>query len=97
MTDREFDYNVQFFTKSGFFDVLDSCNSISFTNVGDTQVNVDQIILNPSATPPNPLGDSATIGGNANEVLSRKTIQVIFVQPVGAAPRLQVIQKFYVK
>lgn len=96
MADRQFDFNVQVFTRSAFIDVVERCNAISITNVGDTAARVDQILLFPSATPATVLGDSASIGGNQNEVLSRQQLQLIFVAPVGAAPAIQVIQKFYI-
>jgi len=96
MKDRQFDTVTQLITQSKQIDVYPDCNAISFTNIGDTQVKVDEVVLNPSTTPATVLGDSYTVAGHQNEVYNKKSVQVIFVQPVGANPVLQVIQKFYV-
>lgn len=93
--DREFDFNVQVFTQSGFIDVLERCNSIVVTNIGDTTVRVDQAVIFPSATPLTSLGDSVVIGGHKDEITSRQQLQLIFVAPIGVLPQVQVIQKFY--
>lgn len=95
--DREYDFNVQVFTQSGFIDVLERCNSISVTNIGDTAVRIDQCILFPSATPLTALGDSVSFGGNQNEILARQQLQLIFVAPLGVLPQVQIIQKFFIK
>lgn len=93
--DRKFDTITQRYTRSGYIDVVDRCNAIILTCVGDTQVRVDEIVLNPSVTPATVLGDSFVIGGNENEIYAKKVLQLTFVVPVGAAPQLQVVQKFY--
>lgn len=71
------------------------CNAITYTNLGDTIVTVNNITLFPSATPATVAGDSISIGGNLGEIY-KGDINVKFLLPLGAAPRLQIIQKFYI-
>lgn len=97
MPDRKFDTVAEIITGSKQLDVFPDCNAISFTNIGDTQVKIDEVVLNPSATPATVLGDSYTIAGHKDELYNKKSLQIIFVVPVGVLPRLQVVQKFYTK
>lgn len=93
---KTFDTICQIITSSKFVDVYQQCNAIMVTNIGDTAVTVDEKILFPSATPLTVLGDAVSYGGNENEVYNKQVLKISFAQPLGANPKIEIVQKFYV-
>lgn len=71
-------------------------NGFTFTNLGDTIAEVNGIVIFPSTTPATVAGDSVSIGGNAGEIYVGN-IKLLFRTPVGAAPNVLIVQKFYLK
>jgi hypothetical protein len=91
---RKYDVFTAVYNRSATYEVVENCNAITFTNIGADIVTVDGKILYPG-TVGTILGDSFSIGGNENEIYSRRLIVVAFV--AGAtAPALEVTQKYYV-
>lgn len=68
-------------------------NGFQATNVGDTVVFINECILTPGV-PGVALGDSITFGGNQDEIYLG-LIKVRFQTPLGAAPAIEIVQKFY--
>jgi len=91
-------YNVQVnnYVKSQYIPVAKNCNGFTVTNIGDTALTINDIILFPSATPATVLGDSVSIGGNEGEIYTGN-LKLSFLVPVGAAPNVQIIQKYYLE
>lgn len=96
MADRKFNITVSNYTVSKIVDIEKDCSAWTATNIGDTTVQVNGIILFPSVTPLTVLGDGVSIGGNKDEIYFGR-LNVSFIQPIGAAPQVQIIQKFYIK
>ena len=96
MNALRYNYQVNVYTQTQRVEVVQSCNSITITNIGDTIATVDGMILYPG-TPGTSLGDSRTIGGNQAEILHKKEIVLQFDVPVGASPKIEIIQKFYTR
>jgi hypothetical protein len=84
------------YSQSEQIDVVDGCFAIMFTNIGDTAANVNGVVIFPSATPAAALGDSRSIGGHYMG-LYKGNITLTIQAPVGVAPRVEIIQLFYVK
>lgn len=81
------------YTTGGQIAIMENCNSLSFTNVGDTSVTVNNKVLYPG-TIGSILGDSFSIGGNQGEIVSEKRVTISF--GAGANPILEIVQKVYV-
>jgi hypothetical protein len=92
----KYNISVATYNQSGFIDVIENCNGFTFTNLGDTIAEVNGMVVFPSATPATDLGDSRSIGGNQGEIYSGN-IKLSFRAPVGAAPLIEIAQKFFVK
>lgn len=92
---NEYDYSTQVYTQSGNPKRVRNCNSFTARNLGDTPVLINDIILFPSSTPATAAGDSATFGGNDDEIFVGK-ISIAFVQPVGVNPRIEITQKYFI-
>lgn len=80
--------------KSGYYEVQELCNQLMFTNVGNTIVQVNDMVLFPGVLGVS-LGDSRVIGGHAGEIY-KGVIKVSFLVPLGTSPRLEIVQKFYI-
>jgi hypothetical protein len=65
-----------------------------FTNVGDTNAAVNDMVVFPSATPATALGDSRTISGHLLDVYSGN-INLSFT-PGGTAPAVEIVQLYYI-
>ncbi len=72
-----------------------NCNAVLITNLGDTIATVNGAMLFPSPTPLTDAGDSLTLGGNLGDIFVGQ-ITLAFVQPINAAPRVQIIQQYYI-
>lgn len=98
---QTFDDITQQYSRAGQFEVQPNCNSILFTNIGGDPVEVNDKLLLPGtlnqlSTTSNILGDSFSLGGNENEVYSKKTFTVKFLG-IGSLPLIEVTQKYYRK
>ncbi len=71
------------------------CNAWTAINIGDDVVQIENIILLPGAAPALS-GQSVSVGGNENEVLVGKQLNVKFAG-VGVNPAVQIIQKTFAK
>jgi len=94
MADRKFNITVSLVSQSGDVIREKGCNAVMFTNVGDTIAEVNGMVIFPSATPATVLGDSRSFGGHQNEEYTG-ILRVLFRQPLGAAPLLEMVQIFY--
>lgn len=88
-----FNQSTAIVNSSGYYQVMQGCNAYVVTNVGDTIVEFNGHILYPG-TPGTTIGDSFTFGGHPGEIFVG-TMKVQFQPPVGVAPALEIIQKFY--
>lgn len=87
--------STSIYTTSQQVNVQRGCNSITYTNLGDTIVKINGKTLFPSLTPLVSAGDSISLGGNLGEIY-KGDINISFQAPVGVLPRLEIIQKFYI-
>jgi hypothetical protein len=94
--ERLYNITVAPYTSSQDVPVVERCNGYTVTNVGDTIAEVNGMVIFPSATPATDLGDSRSVGGNVGEIY-RGNIRLLFRQPLGANPAVEIIQKFYTK
>lgn len=83
------------YSESASIDVVEKCFAMEFTNLGDTIVRVANITLFPSATPATVAGDSQSLTDPNGGEYKGSALQVMFVQPVNAAPLVEIIQLFY--
>lgn len=93
---RKYNFSVNNYTESASIKREDNCNGFVATNLGDTPVVVAGKLLFPSTTPATVQGDSFSFVGNADEVYAGY-IQIAFLLPLGAAPRVEIVQKFYLE
>lgn len=93
---RQYNISVEIVTEAKEVTRVRNCNGIMFTNVGDTIAFVNGMVIFPSATPTTDLGDSRSIGGNEGELYTGN-ITLVFAQPLGVTPRVEIVQKFYIK
>ena len=91
--DRKYNISVSNQIKTGNVDVQAGCNGFTATNVGDTIVRVNDVLLYPGTIGTN-LGDSVQIGGNENEIFAGY-IKVVF-NIGGANPNVQIVQKIFI-
>lgn len=79
-------------------EIVDRCFSIIATNLGDTIVRVNEMILFPSATPATDAGDAIELSGlSEGDTFASKKIRIKFQQPLGAAPLIEINQLYYLK
>lgn len=91
-------YNISYSRYTGPTSIQrqELCNGFMVTNIGDTDATINGKILFASATPLTDQGDSVTIGGNEGEIYYGN-LDIAFVQPIGANPLVEVIQKYYIQ
>lgn len=85
--------NCQTYQQSLEVPIAVGCNGWTAINNGDTRVTVENIELLP-ALAPGATGAAIQIGGNLGELYAGR-IQILFDQPTGVNPSVQIIQKFY--
>lgn len=90
----QYNMTVQTYSNSGDIILAKPVNGWMATNLGDTIAEVNGIQLLPGV-PGVSRGDSVTIGGNLYEEYLGP-IRLAFANPAGAAPLVEIIQKFYV-
>lgn len=90
----EYNVSVQSFTQSVEVARVSGCNGYTATVTGDTAARVNGQLLFPSATPATVLGDSISVIGNHGETFTGR-IEIEFIQPLGANPQIELLQKFY--
>lgn len=91
---RAWNMTVEIVTQAKQLDVQKNCFSFMFTNLGNTQAFLNDIVVFPSAGFPNALGDSRSISGHVLDIY-KGNMTVKF--GAGATPRLEVIQLFYLE
>lgn len=75
---------------------MEGCAAMMFTNVGDTDVSVNGMILHAAINPATTLGDSRTIGiSDSEECVYIGNITIAFANPGGVAPKIEVVQLFF--
>lgn len=91
-------WNITVLTYNTSQNVPRSRNSNGYvaTNLGTCIVRVNGQTLFPSATPATSAGDSVSMIGNVGEVF-KGNIDIAFITPVGAAPLLEIVEKFYIR
>lgn len=92
---RKYNTQTNVYSISGTIPKAKLCNGFLATNIGDTVVTINKKILFPSATPATAQGDAISFGGNEGEIFAGD-IDVSFRTPLGAIPRIEIVQKFYV-
>lgn len=70
-----------------------NCSSYQFTNIGDTICEVNGMRIYPGV-PGVSLGDSRSISLHHMDVY-RGNIEIAFIQPIGAAPLVEIVQLIY--
>src|SRR4051812_29236534 len=93
---RRYNFSVNVYDKSQTVPRERNCNGFTVTNIGDTPVRVNQKILFPSVTPATVQGDSISFGGNEGEIYVGDIVLSVLV-PLGAAPLVEIIQKYYLE
>lgn len=88
----QFNVIQQEYTEQTEVEVTNLCNGFTARNIGDDTVRVNGIALLPRLVP-GTSGESVEITGNEGEIY-RGRIQLTFAG-VGVAPRVEIIQKFY--
>lgn len=89
-----YNIDVKTYNRSGDIILARPVNGWTATNLGDTIAEINGIQLLPGV-PGTSRGDSITIGGNYGEEYIGP-IRLAFANPAGAAPLVEIIQKFYV-
>jgi hypothetical protein len=90
---RNYNIATNIYTKSQFVRVVTNCNGYMATNIGDTIVTVNDMILYPG-TPGTIIGDSRSVGGNEGEIYTG-VIKISFSVPLGVLPQVEIVQKYY--
>lgn len=88
----EFNVIQQEYTNQTEVEVTNLCNGFTARNIGDDTARVNGITLLPRLVP-GTSGESVEISGNQGEIY-RGRIQISFAG-VGVAPRIEIVQKFY--
>lgn len=91
--DRKYNEVVVIATKSGQVIRQMGCFAFMFTNIGDTVVTVNGMVIFPATNPATTLGDSRTVAAHEND-LYMGFINVAF-SAGGANPRVEIVQLFY--
>ena len=91
-----YDFNVITYTKSQNVSVVKFCNGLIAINTGDTPVRVAGKLLQPRPAV-GASGESYGPIGNLGEVWQGKNgvFQIAFEAPLGTAPSVDIIQKYY--
>lgn len=92
-----FNFSVEQYNTSRQIPVAKGCNGYVATNLGDTIVTVNDQVLFPSATPATVAGDSVSNMGNQGEIYTASKIVIKFASPGGAAPLVEIQQKYYLE
>jgi len=91
MPSRKFNITAQQYTQAGRYEVVQNCNCITVTNLGNAIAYFNGMILHPG-TVGSTLGDSRTIGGNEGEIYKG---ELVISFDSGSTPKVEVIQKYY--
>jgi hypothetical protein len=86
--------SVQLYSISTPVATQKNCFALMFTNVGDTIVRVNNMILFPNTNPATGLGDSRSIAAHRTD-LYKGSINVSFDNPGGANPLVEIVQLCY--
>lgn len=89
------DMSVDFYTIGGDVIIEQDCFAFMFTNIGDTIGTVKDMVVFPSATPATALGDTRVVGAH-NLNIFKGQVQIKFLPPLGANPKIEIVQLFYV-
>lgn len=92
---RAYNMSVLEYDESAKITIVPDCFALMFTNIGDTIARVNGMVIFPSSTPATSLGDSRSISGHKMD-LFKGDIVLSFQTPVGASPRVEIVQLFYV-
>lgn len=84
------------YTRGQRITVVKNCFAFMFVNIGDTAAIVNNQIIFPSATPATALGDARSVSGHVLDLYKGK-IQLNFVAPIGANPKVEITQLFYLE
>lgn len=92
-------YNLQVInvTKSGFVSVNENCNGFTATNIGDTDVTVNGMLLYAGDPVNKVLGDSRQVGGNEGEEYKGNLKIVFDATGPNLNLNLEIAQKIYVE
>lgn len=88
--------SVNNYTTSKFINVEENCFAYTATNVGDTIVDINGMVLFPSLTPATVLGDSISVSAPKGQ-LFKGQLKVSFRVALGAIPNVEISQLFYLK
>lgn len=86
---------VNFYSEAKSIPIAKDCTRYFATNVGDTPCTINQILLYPGV-PGTSLGDSVAISANELDIYSGN-LDISFAQPIGAVPRIMIVQIVYLK
>lgn len=92
---RMYNMSVQFYGRAQTITVQRGCFAFMFTNVGDTTASINEMVIFPNANPATGLGDSRTISGHLLDLYTG-FMNLSFVTPQNANPRVEVVQLYYI-
>jgi hypothetical protein len=92
---RAWNYSAALYSSAQQVIVVENCFAFMFTNLGDTTATVNGMTIFPSATPATSLGDSRSLAGHLMD-LYKGLLTLAFIQPLGAAPLVEIVQLYYV-
>jgi hypothetical protein len=90
---RTYNITVNLYSESKNVLVEANCFAYMFTNIGDTPATVNGMVIFPSATPANSIGDSRSISGHQLDIY-KGNITLAF-PPGGTNPLVEIVQEFY--
>lgn len=86
--------SVQLYSRSGPVATQKNCFGLMFTNVGDTIVRVNNMIMFPNTNPLTGLGDAVSLAGHKNDLYTG-SINIAFDVPDNGNPLVQIVQLCY--
>lgn len=84
------------YVKGDRIKVQKNCFAFMFTNIGDTVALVNDMIIFPNATPLTAVGDSRSVAGHWLDLYKGKLL-LAFQAPIGGAPKVEIVQLFYLE
>lgn len=94
LTTKKFNLAVNEYYKGGDIPIQRDCNAVAIMNVGDTVAFLNGIPVFPSTAPATIRGDVFQFAGEELEAFEGN-LTLKFQAPVGAAPKVVIIQQFY--
>jgi len=92
---RVYNMTVNTYTTAGPINLQTNCFSFQFTNIGDVKAWVNDMVINPSATPTTALGDSRAVSAHQLDIYKGNISLRFDPNTAGIAPAVEIVQLFY--